>query len=103
MSSRLKKANKPKQKPQSDLEQYYADDMIEEESSGTEIRRQQPRNVGVIEEEDNEEEIQYNIEGEQNKEKLKKENMDKISDILVSMMFKNVQNLNFLFALNFTR
>jgi len=89
--SRLKKASN-KQKPQNDLQQYYADDMIEEESSGTEVRQRPARNVAVIEEEDNEEEVQYNIEGDQNKEKLKKENMDKISDILVSMIFKNKVN-----------
>ena len=102
MSNRPKKGAKSKAKPAAagDLQQYYADDMIEEESSGTEVRRPQARNVAVIEEEDEGEEVQYEIGGEQNKEKLKKENMDKISDILVSMMFKNVKILNFLFALN---
>jgi len=89
MSTRLKKGARGRQ--QNDLEQYYRDDMIEEEGNVEVEARQRQRGANIIEEEEVDENADYyNMENDQGKDKLKKENMDKISDILVTMIFKNV-------------
>ena len=87
MATRTRQSKRAKQP--NDLSQYYADDMIEDETDVPDPR-QRSRGVAMDEEENGEEEQNYTIEGDQAKDKLKKENMDKISDILVSLIFKNV-------------
>lgn len=90
MSSRARQNKKAK--PQNDLQQYYADDMIEEEGEKVETRQRRGGAALLEDEEDEDEAQQYTIENEQSRDKLKKENMDKLSDILVSMIFKNKVN-----------
>jgi len=70
------------------LKQYYADDMLDaDEWEGATIIQ---RNA-VLEEEHDEEDEQVNLDDEATKERLRKEHMDKISDIIVNMIFKNVR------------
>ena len=87
---KLKKVAKNK-----DIQQYYADNMIEEikASLTSNIIEERSRNTLIEDndEEDNIEEI-INLEDEGSRTRLNKENMDKISDILVNMIFKNVIN-----------
>ena len=87
---KLKKVAKNK-----DIQQYYADNMIEEikASPTSNIIEERSRNTLIEDndEEDNIEEI-INLEDEGSRTRLNKENMDKISDILVNMIFKNVIN-----------
>jgi len=91
MSQRQKRGNKGRQ--QNDLEQYMRDDMIGEEGNAEVDTRQRQRATNIIEEEEVDENAEYyNVENDQGKDKLKKENMDKISDILVTMIGKNKVN-----------
>ena len=88
---KLKKGAKNK-----DIQQYYADNMIEEikaESPTMNMIEERSRNT-LIDDSDEEENIEeiVNLEDEGSRTRLKKENMDKISDILVNMIFKNVIN-----------
>lgn len=80
------KKNQKKGGKRQNLQQYYADDMIEEDKK-VPLNTQQ-RHLMMDEEEEEVEVI--NLEDNQSKERLNKENMDKISDILVSMIYKNV-------------
>lgn len=82
-----KKDQKKVQKKEN-LQQYYADDMVDEADKKA-TTNHQPRSNAIMEEEEEEVEI-INLDDKQAKEKLNKENMDKISEILVTMIFKNV-------------
>ena len=87
---KLKKVAKNK-----NIQQYYADNMIEEikASPTSNIIEEISRNT-LIEDNDEEENAEdiVNLEDEGSRAKLNIENMDKISDILVNMIFKNVIN-----------
>lgn len=72
------------------LEQYYADDMVEEvDNTAPPITSQQKRDI-IPEEKEEEPEDNIDLDDAQAKEKLYKEHMDRISDILVNLIFKNV-------------
>ena len=75
-----------------DVDQYLADDILEEkEQKGGRGRKRQQ----MVEEDDEEDEFdQINIDDARSKEDLKRQNMDKIADILVHMLLKNVSLLN---------
>ena len=84
-----KKINKQQAKSVK-LKQYYADnDLMDEEKPYNSNSNNIKLEATDDEEEQNADE-EINLEDDKSKEKLNKENMDKISDILVSMIFKNV-------------
>jgi len=87
MTTRSKKSGKSQKNDK--LKEFYADDMMDEEA--VQDNRQRPRNALIEEDEDDELE-NVNLEAELSKQKDKKINMDRISDILVNMIFKNKVN-----------
>jgi len=87
MTTRSKKSGKSQKNDK--LKEFYADDMMDEEA--VQDNRQRPRNALIEEDEDDELE-NVNLEAELSKQKDKKINMDRISDILVNMIFKNVSS-----------
>jgi len=73
-----------------DLKQYMDEEEANLETQPAPVF-QQPRNV-LIEEEDEGENLEINLDDKQAKERLNHENMDKISDVVVTMIFKNKIN-----------
>lgn len=88
MSQKTKGKGQKKGAKAQDLKQYMADDFMEEEKPVQPVLNM-PKNP-IIEEEDDENLELVNLPDQEVKERLNKENMDKISDVVVTMIFKNV-------------